>query len=430
MPIDTQSHRFSYNFHAVGQGMFASGSIRRMGDDAPHFNWVYDCGTSSSPKLIDDAIARQERLMNQRKRLDLVTLSHFDHDHISGICRLAGKFEIDTLMLPYMTQEQRLWMALEEDMLPDDNLMGFFVNPTAFLSAIEGPGIRNILYVPPGGDKGPPAQPVDPPKEFGPDKEDGAQMEMDYEKEPGGEDPALVATAPIEVRLLRQGGTIRLQRYWEFVPYNDDVATPATSIPEFFREQVRLQRHKLIQGMSGDPERKQALEALIGIYKMLGTGSEKRNIISLFLHAGPVYSTWENVSIFDCCQNGIPYRHGHWHFLLAGAVPPSESQSSLLYTGDGYLDNQDRLNRLIGFLGKDRVERVGIIQVMHHGAETNWHEGVAEKFKPLFSVFSSDPNRKKWWHPHAAVLRDFWNYGPLQVDKYRNVSIKGLLEMR
>jgi beta-lactamase superfamily II metal-dependent hydrolase len=64
---------------------------------------------------------------------------------------------------------------------------------------------------------------------------------------------------------------------------------------------------------------------------------------------------------------------------------------------------------------------------MHHGSETNWHKGVAAVFKPLFSVFSSDPNRKKWGHPHAAVLRDFWNYGPIQADKRRNVLIHGVM---
>lgn len=64
---------------------------------------------------------------------------------------------------------------------------------------------------------------------------------------------------------------------------------------------------------------------------------------------------------------------------------------------------------------------------MHHGAEANWHQGVAAAISPLFSVFSSDPERKKWKHPHAPVLRDFWRYGAVQVDKHADFTASGYL---
>ena len=41
-------------FWNVGQGLFSSGRIQ-MGD-ALAFHWVYDCGTSSSQKLIQNAV--------------------------------------------------------------------------------------------------------------------------------------------------------------------------------------------------------------------------------------------------------------------------------------------------------------------------------------------------------------------------------------
>jgi len=44
-------------------------------------------------------------------------------------------------------------------------------------------------------------------------------------------------------------------------------------------------------------------------------------------------------------------------------------------------------------------------------------------FESSFSAFCSDPGRKKWHHPHAAVLRDFWPFNPLQVDKSQKASI-------
>ena len=41
-------------FWNVGQGLFSSGRIQ-MGY-SPAFHWVYDCGTSSSPKLLQNAV--------------------------------------------------------------------------------------------------------------------------------------------------------------------------------------------------------------------------------------------------------------------------------------------------------------------------------------------------------------------------------------
>lgn len=419
-------YHFFYNFYAVGQGLFASGSIRREDSTKPVFNWVYDCGTASGERLVDDALIALEANVAPQKYLDLVTVSHFDRDHISGLCRLAEKLKIDTLMLPYMALEQRLWMAFEEDVPPGDDLMGFFINPTAYLTERDWPGINHIIYVPPSGEEGPPAQPVGPPRDVDPSKDENWRMRPNADKPDGNDDPAKEsANSRTMVHFLRPRGTIRLGTFWEYVPYNDD---PATPIPPAFYSSVKAERNKLIRKVPA-AAREEALRKLKKIYQdQFGEGSEERNIISLFLHSGPIYNGWKQVWLADYRQHSQPSKFDGWlHFSPAG-VPAAASQSSLLYTGDGYLDNPGRLNRLINFFGKGRVERVGVLQVMHHGSETNWHKSVAASFKPWFSIFSSDPNRKKWGHPHAAVLRDFWNFGPLQVDKSRNVEISGAME--
>ena len=94
-----------------------------------------------------------------------------------------------------------------------------------------------------------------------------------------------------------------------------------------------------------------------------------------------------------------------------------------MFTGDGYLDSPARLDALVDYLSPQRVAQVGVFQVMHHGARGNWHQGVANRFAPLVSVFSSDPGRGATYHPHSEVLRDFWPYGPAQADKHSSVYI-------
>src|SRR5260221_111330 len=123
-------HSFEYDFHPVGQGLFSSGALWPFDvvpwysdpRPGPRYTWVYDCGSTSSQSLVDAAIAARASRFSPKPDLDLVTLSHFDHDHISGICKLVAKHRIDTLMLPYMALEQRLWMAFEENTGPDDQI--------------------------------------------------------------------------------------------------------------------------------------------------------------------------------------------------------------------------------------------------------------------------------------------------------------------
>src|ERR1700733_3979207 len=104
---------FNYHFEPVGQGLFAWGCIHKKDDRVLHFTWVYDCGTASKKHLVNNAIARYERHLGIRKQIDLLTISHFDADHISGVGELIKKFKIGTLLLPYTDLKQRLVFAFE-----------------------------------------------------------------------------------------------------------------------------------------------------------------------------------------------------------------------------------------------------------------------------------------------------------------------------
>jgi len=95
---------------------------------------------------------------------------------------------------------------------------------------------------------------------------------------------------------------------------------------------------------------------------------------------------------------------------------------SVLCTGDAYLDDDMSFSALRRFYHADRrLERAGILQVMHHGSSANWHPGLAKKLRPAVSIFSSDPDLKHGkapeGHPHSKVLRDFWSWCPARVDK-------------
>lgn len=429
---------YSYHFYPVGQGLFSTGAIRRHDESCPRFLWVYDCGTSSSKRLVKRGIQRLKHFTNGRDRIDLLVLSHFDHDHISGVVDLLKEFQIGTLILPYMHLAKRLLIAFEEGSgEADDPVTEFFINPVDFLLTQEGLGIERILFVTPSGNEGPP-YPVDGfgPREPGP--EDPPKLDFDTEKPDDQDEVASMMQAAgrhgASVDFLRPGSSIKLaSAFWEFIPYNDD---PEEEISETFMSEVAESRDELLSAMN-PPARKNALKHLKKVFDIhFGSDYKERNVISLFLYSGPVYSIWNlcrpTLATSRSWPNSI--RWDQWplpfvrDWLLEHELSSeSRARCSILYSGDGYLDTDERLEKLINYLEERRVRRVGVFQVMHHGAETNWHQGVARTICPLFSVFSSDPERRKWKHPHAPVLRDFWNFGPVQVDKNTDFNSAGYL---
>lgn len=428
---------FSYHFFPVGQGLFTAGVIGRDHGEPPKYLWVYDCGTSSSGGGVANGIATLKAIAGSRERIDLLVLSHFDHDHISGVCELIKEFEIGTLMLPYMPLEQRLIVAFEEkaerEGRPDQNA---YLNPVSFFLEIDGPGIEQILLVGPSGPEGPPLSQRQDGQPFWPE-EGSPDLRFEPEKTEDDEDVmALIAHSipqgcQTRVYFLRRGTALTLQALWEFLPYNDDRDEP---ISRTFTDKVNKARHALLHGSSAT-QRKSALKRLKAVYdKEFGDDSENRNSISLHLYSGPIYPTWRDAYLTQHCKVSPRWvvesrlRNADFESPERGHQTYGNRKSSIHYTGDGYLDTPERLESLIGFITPQRIASIGVFQVMHHGSQTNWHPGVADAIRPFYSVFSSDPERKRWRHPHAPVLREFWRYGPEQVDRKRALHVFGQLE--
>lgn len=420
---------FSYHFHPVGQGLFASGSIYEQGESS-RFLWIYDCGTTSSQGLLSLGMTDLERRVGYKPKIDLLVLSHFDYDHISGVSQLIERFQIGTLMLPYMPMAQRMLIAFENSSdAPEESTTLFYINPVSYLLSLDGPGIQRILFVPPSGSEGPPIL-----EEQLKQPDGGPDLKFDFWKTDAREEIAILTqgTQGVDggatIDFLSPGSAIIMRSHWEFVPYNDD---PEVPIDTNFVIAVESESASLISS-TDSIQRERALRRLKLHYdNHFGKGSKNRNVISIFLYSGPIYTSWKSVML---CQSSSTHRYfntrNHLHnYFLETSMDYTVSRSSIIYCGDGYLDTPKRLQRLMRFFRHERIVSTGVFQVMHHGSKKNWHEGVAAAISPLFSIFSSDPERKKWWHPHAPVLRDFWRFGAVQVDKEKGFYIWGMLDL-
>ncbi|WP_143703977.1 MULTISPECIES: MBL fold metallo-hydrolase [Luteimonas] len=98
--------------HGVGQGSFHSASVQTIRNKSTDYelNYVYDCGAGGNgavPKLITSSLKRLgfSRRSSSRKKgvLDLLVLSHYDMDHISGALALIKEFKVERVVLPYIS---------------------------------------------------------------------------------------------------------------------------------------------------------------------------------------------------------------------------------------------------------------------------------------------------------------------------------------
>lgn len=404
--VATRSSRLWVKWWPVGQGLFMSGRLYSAAGGI--FDWVYDCGTTDGKIERDNAIGRYRAIgmyrheleSSKRPDIDLVTLSHFDADHINGIVALLKSMTVGWLLLPYAPLWKRLLVAFSEGIAPDNPLFDFYINPAAFLTEAADASLKGIVFVPeakPGVAAIASDVPVDPDRPVD-------ELEFDFGDPPAEAegDPLIDAVGKVEPRFLKSGGRIIVPSLWEFVPYNDPGKQAAVTTP--FEKWVLK-----VAGIfcTNQNLRKKALARLKRNYpRWFGSGAENANLISLYLYSGPV-------------GNGFRMRR-------YGASSPvhfnaDRDNFAQLNTGDAYLDDPARLASLQAFYQADRrLERAGLFQVMHHGSAKNWFAGLAAILKPAASIFSS--HVPAHGHPDADVLLDFWPWGAARVDKKASFS--------
>jgi hypothetical protein len=363
---------------------------------------VYDCGSVTSKTLVEEEIKSLKR--EAEGPLDLLVLSHFDRDHISGVVELLTEIGAQTLLLPWAPLWHRMLIAIQLEIGATDEIFQFFVDPVAYLAAAAGDGLGDVIFVLPADGEGP----IEPgevgPESFDPDG--GLRISFDKEDPNAGHPEEWFSYSretQHQVRFLKRNSGITVMNLWEFVPYND----PNTGPPNHgsFATKVNEMRKTLQNSPPEDIE--SAFESLRVLYFATFRGSKRRNNLSLFVYAG-------TIGHWDREINCTPEQHWHRLFQFIQLAIP---RASILYTGDGKLKLPSDWSRITHTLGLRRLGSLSILQVPHHGASSNWHVGLAADIDSQLSVISSDPDRGRTYHPHSKVLRDLWRNCPVQVDQ-------------
>lgn len=221
------------------------------------FWWVYDCGTERRwQKQLEREVDRFRANMQQISgthsnlpKLDLLALSHFDTDHVSGLLHLLKNFRVEVLLLPYVPLWQRVASLVSSSAFHNDATRAFFCDPVGYLRSIDGASIDRIVLVPPsigeaGNDNTDEDVPIPNPESPNNPRMILTRISPDDSDQAGTGAPSSDIGGGAE--WLQPGGRILTRFEWEFVPYNDPRNHPK-STPNF-RLRVKRLSSLLIQG--------------------------------------------------------------------------------------------------------------------------------------------------------------------------------------
>lgn len=385
---------FVYDFRPVGQGLFSVGEVKELDSDHS-FRWVYDCGTLSGIKIVEDQIKLCKSIYGQN--INVLFLSHFDTDHINGVCQLLSCFQINTVVLPYTALWERLVVAFLSDIHVDDDLIDFFIDPGAYLIRQADGKIISIAYIERFGDS---------------IESDMSEIRMRASDIVFGDDDgrdSLLGKITGEY-ILRSGLKFMYGNVWELIPYN--FARKNNNAWSAFIKAVEQYKNVLLNGSS---KKINILNQLKILYdSQFGRTSIARNFISTFLYSGMIEDRYAIVT--TDCYDDMAYS------ILSNQIT---KKTGCIYSGDGFLNTNRRISTYADFLGPERINNIFCFQVPHHGSKRSHHHSLPTVLHPAASIFSSDPGNKKYKHPNRCVLQDYLGFGPIQVDKANGFEVRG-----
>lgn len=388
----------SYQFiaHAVGQGLFTEVNLTLSGGET--FRIVYDCG-STNKAHVDSAIKRS--LKQAHSPIDLLIISHFDKDHISGVVELLRSFVVRRIMLPFVSKELRIASAiLKQNCYLTSEQAAIIDNPVIKLSqlALKLDGLEpEFIFV----------------RSSAYDNEDGYGIDFN-ERSEALEDSVIILDSGTSLfshtKRLSCGRSLATE--FELIPYND-AAAMGPNLNSFIKS-ISPYIKNLINIHSNSMQREAALQNLKADYAVqFGQSSYRKNLLSLFTYINPI-------SVSETSTNKIEAEQlsslTPVHFRL------DSHKKAILLTGDGYLNSKSRVDALRHAINRGNLN-LAVLQVSHHGAKGTWYSGLSAELAPIFAVFSSNPYGN-YRHPHQSVVKDFSNRTMLFADTVRTCFIK------
>lgn len=410
-----------FSFFKAGQGAFYGGCISTFNHLNPFHCWrvVYDCGTTNWIKGNSQSLNNEiDNFKNcnchfpneLNNKIDLLFISHFDYDHVSGVKRLLKEFDVKRVIIPYFPKELRKFALCSyyknDDFEDDDTLLSeeeyfsFIESPMTFISNLS----ENTQIFLINGEKNN-------------DIEYGS-----YDAEQNGIHPIgeIIAGLPEEIQLTNvtyynNNLQFFIRNKWEFTTYVKEI-----TVLQF--ENLEADLKKIAKIPSTDEITFDNIkDLLVGANRTKAHEKYNKHLSDLNAHGlvllhGPInpldgflQSDFENhyFNEFDY-DIDMEIRKARQSRLM-NKIP----RLSTLLLGDTSLVGPYKIDFPTNFLPK--LVSLAIFQIPHHGSDKNWayieYEGLVRR-----SNYFQSRNRilnvcnfgygNKYGHPSHQVISD------------------------
>lgn len=371
---------------AVGQGFFHSGKVWGLGSDVLH---VYDCGS-----LNDAALEREIDLFFERhgKHVDLLFVSHYHYDHVSGFPKLLTEATVDTVIIPVIAPIERL-VALVATMpanADDSWAVDFAADPVQALRDLN-PKIQVIQVEPSEEDPGDEDVPEDDSTDF-PEPELGTDGSEDLEPPSNVQ----LRTGPTSALEGTDSGGVTVA-VWEWKAYTTKFAQQReAALLQHLAAQLGVDEGVITAALATTASFRQFVQQHhAAICAAFDQTFADVNLSSLLLYSGPAVSRkfrgrpFRTRSVF---RDGKEI--GAWN-VLPGWLGTGDQKMGIRRCGEVAAE-------FSGYLSK-----VGVLTLPHHGAKSSYHPSLMTLFpdeKPTCVV--SAAVHSQYGHPYREVLMD------------------------
>ena len=367
---DTGIYNIIRTIHPVGQGALYRESFYNSASERVR-TVLYDCG--SSPVSYVNTEIKSSFIDGDV--IDLLFLSHFDYDHVSGLPELRKHCKIDMVVMPLFNSVQKMYMLVQGI----DKLL--ITDPEAYFKGAK------IVFVLPSDSKG-----TDPTDE-----------EMPYDELPEIIASASIIRMPVDVD-------------WAYIPFNYESSTRIEQFRNLFKEIPELSDVDFDDENQVNELIKNADRRLIGKINNVFRQAfpDGANKISMILYSGPAVSSQ---SILTISENKP----------VCAITPDGQhrNEAAALYTGDTDLHQNNIIADLKSHL-KGLDVNLGIVQLPHHGSIKNftkdiWNRGRTGSSRLYFAAYGTT---NRYGHPSYDVVQEtLVNHTFIPVTEKRNSAL-------
>ncbi len=355
-----------FKFHPVGQGLFYTGQLAK--GEKNEFNFVYDCGTISAQKYLNDAIDNYVKTLNN-KEIDFLIVSHLDKDHISGIYELYNKVKannkvIKKIYLPYY---------------PDKNiLIVLIIKLTSKLKIQQKKELRNFWFGLYGIDGYSKSEGIEEIVFCGNENDKTEGVDKDY----------------IIKRVCELDKAYKSLE-WKFIMFNKQLCScMVNSLKSDIDKFLKNKNCKELSEVEFNDENEKELQKIYD--KHIPKGKRGRNASSTILIHYPETFYVSNIS-YQCNYNDMAAADNSCHDMRHDISHKSNQGKIITYlTGDIEFDDELLRNLETSTPSSENMQSKKIFQIPHHGSKKNWN--LVGKLKNDFDCYIislRDKNKQK-----------------------------------